>query len=58
MAVKDYKVEQGIRAIVVNAKGRIFKLNKLPPKVANSLVIGTNTFVDELGNSILHIWID
>jgi hypothetical protein len=58
MAVKDFKVEQGQKAIVVNADGKVWKMDKLTAKVKEAMVIGTDSFPNELGEQILHIWID
>lgn len=58
MAVKDFKVEQGQKAIVVNADGKVWRMDKLSAKVKNATVIGTDSFPNELGEPILHIWID
>lgn len=58
MAVKDFKVEQGQKAIVCNAKGKVWKMDKLSEKVMNATVIGTDSFPNDLGEPILHIWID
>ena len=33
MAVKDFKVAQGQKAIVVNADGKVWKMDKLTAKV-------------------------
>jgi len=58
MAVKDFKVEKGQKAIVCNADGRVWQMDKLSAKVKNATVIGTDTFKNDLGEPILHIWID
>ena len=59
MAVKDFKVAQGQKAIVCNADGKVWKMDgNIPEKVKSKLVIGTDTFNNELGEPILHIWID
>lgn len=58
MAVKDFKVEAGQKAIVVDSNGKMYKLDKLSKRVANSLVIGTDTYPNDCGEDILHIWID
>lgn len=58
MAVKDFKVEAGVKAIVVDSNGKVYKMNKLSAKVQNSLVIGTDSYANEAGEQILHIWID
>lgn len=58
MAVKDFKVAQGQKAIVVNADGKVWKMDKLSAKVKNATIIGTDSFSNEAGEQILHIWID
>lgn len=58
MAVKDFKVAKGQKAVVCNADGRLFKMDKLSNKVANALVLGTDTYTNELGEEITYIWID
>ena len=58
MAVKDYKVEEGKKAVVCNADGRVFKMDKLSQRVSNALILGTDTYTNELGEEITYIWID
>ena len=58
MAVKDFKVENGVKAIVVDSNGKVYKMNKLSKRVQNSIVIGTDSYANDLGEEILHIWID
>ena len=59
MAVKDFKVEQGQKAIVCNADGKVWKMGgKMPNTVKEKMVIGTSVFNNDLGEPILHIWID
>lgn len=58
MAVKDFKVAEGQKAIVCDAKGKVYKMDNLSKRVANSMVIGTDTFNNDLGEPVLHIWID
>lgn len=58
MAVKDYQVQAGQKAIVVNANGRVWRMDKLSEEVKEKTIIGTDTFKNELGEDILHIWID
>ena len=58
IAVKDFKVAEGQKAIVCNADGKVWKMDKLTAKVKNAMVIGTDSFPNELGEQILHIWID
>ena len=58
MAVKDFKVAKGQKAIVVNANGRVYKMDNLPASVKEKAVIGTDSYPNELGEPILHIWID
>ena len=43
MAVKDFKVANGQKAVVCNADGKLFKMDKLSNRVANALVLGTDT---------------
>jgi pentose-5-phosphate-3-epimerase len=58
MAVKDFKVEQGQKAIVVDGNGKAYKMDKLSKRVQNAMVIGTDIYNNDLGEPILHIWID
>lgn len=58
MAVKDFKVVKGQKAIVVNADGKVWTMDKLTKKVQNAIILGTDSFNNELGEPILHIWID
>ena len=58
MAVKDFKVAEGVKAIVVDGNGKVYKMDKLSQRVQNSLVIGTDSYPNDLGEPILHIWID
>lgn len=58
MAVKDFKVAQGQKAIVVNADGKVWKMNKLPASVKEKMVIGVDSFPNDAGEQILHIWVD
>ena len=58
MAVKDFVVANGQKAIVCNADGKLFKMDKLSNRVANALVLGTDTYTNELGEAITYIWID
>ena len=58
MAVKDFKVEQGQKAVVCNADGKVWKMDKLSTKVKNATIIGTDSFPNDAGEQILHIWID
>lgn len=58
MAVKDFKVAKGQKAVVCNADGKLFKMDKLSNRVANALVLGTDTYTNELGEEITYIWID
>ena len=58
MAVKDFKVEQGQKAIVVDGNGKAYKMDKLSKRVQNAMIIGTDTYTNDLGEPILHIWID
>ena len=58
MAVKDFKVEQGQKAIVVNAAGRVWKMDSLPATIKEKMVIGTDSFPNDLGEQVLYIWID
>lgn len=58
MAVKDFKVAEGQKAVVCNADGRLFQMDKLSNRVANALVLGTDTYTNELGEAITYIWID
>ena len=58
MAVKDFKVANGQKAIVCNADGRAWGFDKAPAKVQQQLVIGTDTFPNELGEPVLYIWVD
>lgn len=58
MAVKDFVVANGQKAVVCNADGKFFKMDKLSNRVANALVLGTDTYTNELGEAITYIWID
>ena len=58
MAVKDFKVAEGVKAIVVDGNGKVYKMDKLSKKVQNSLVLGTDSYPNDAGEQILHIWID
>lgn len=58
MAVKDFKVAEGVSAIVVDGNGRVYKMDKLSKRVQNSVVLGTDSYPNEEGKPILHIWID
>lgn len=58
MAVKDFKVAEGQKAIVCDAKGKVYKMDNLSKRVANSLVLGSDSYPNEKGEPILHIWID
>ena len=58
MAVKDFKVEEGQKAIVVNANGRVWKMSNLSAEVKEKTVIGTDKFPNDLGELVLYIWID
>ena len=58
MAVKDFTVAEGTKAIVVDGNGRVYKMDKLSKRVQNSLVLGTDSYPNETGEQVLHIWID
>ena len=59
MAVKEFKNESGLKAIICNAKGRAWRFgSKLPEKVQEQMVLGTDKFRNELGEEVLYIWID
>lgn len=58
MAVKDFKVAEGVKAIVVDGNGKVYKMDKLSQRVQNSLVLGTDSYPNDAGEQILHIWID
>ena len=58
MAVKDFKVTEGTKAIVVDGNGRVYKMDKLSKRVQNSLVLGTDSYPNEVGEQVLYIWID
>jgi hypothetical protein len=58
MAVKDFNVANGVKAIVVDGNGKVYKMDNLSKRVANSLVLGTDSYPNEKGEPILHIWID
>lgn len=58
MAVKDFVVANGVKAIVCDAKGKVYKMDNLSKRVANSLVLGSDSYPNEKGEPILHIWID
>jgi hypothetical protein len=58
MAVKEFQVEEGINAIVVDGNGKVYKMDKLSKRVQNSLILGMDNYPNEKGEPILHIWID
>ena len=58
MAVKDFVVANGQKAIVVDGNGKVYKMDKLSKRVQNSLVLGADNYKNDLGEDILHIWID
>ena len=58
MAVKDFKVAEGQKAIVVDGNGKVYKMDKLSQRVQNSLVLGADSYKNDAGEDILHIWID
>jgi hypothetical protein len=58
MAVKDFVVANGQKAIVVDTNGKVYKMDNLSKRVQNSLVLGTDSYPNDLGEPILHIWID
>ena len=58
MAVKDFNVANGVKAIVVDTNGKVYKMDNLSKRVANSLVLGTDSYANDKGEQVLHIWID
>jgi hypothetical protein len=58
MAVKDFTVAEGTKAIVVDGNGRVYRMDKLSKRVQNSLVLGTDSYPNETGEQVLYIWID
>ena len=58
MAVKDFKVAEGVKAIVVDGNGKVYKMDKLSKRVQHSLILGTDSYPNDAGEQILHIWID
>lgn len=58
MAVKEFNVANGVKAIVVDTNGKVYKMDSLSKRVANSLVLGTDSYANDKGEMILHIWID
>lgn len=58
MAVKDFNVANGVKAIVVDTNGKVYKMDSLSKRVANSLVLGSDSYPNDKGEMILHIWID
>ena len=58
MAVKDFVVANGQKAIVVDGNGKVYKMDKLSKRVQNSLVLGADNYKNDLGEDVLHIWID
>ena len=58
MAVKDFVVANGVKAIVVDTNGKVYKMDKLSQRVQNSLVLGADSYKNDLGEEVLHIWID
>lgn len=57
MAVKDFKVAVGQKAIVCDEKGKVWKFDKLPATIKGRLVLGSDSFPNDKGEQILHIWI-
>lgn len=58
MAVKDFKVAQGQKAIVVDGNGKVYQMEKLSKRVQNAIILGTDSYPNDKGEPILHIWID
>ena len=58
MAVKDFVVKQGQKAIVVDGNGKVYKMDSLSKRVQNSLILGTDSYPNDKGEPVLHIWID
>ena len=58
MAVKDFNVADCVTAIVVDTNGKVYKMGSLSKRVANSLVLGTDSYANDKGEMVLHIWID
>lgn len=58
MAVKDFVVANGVKAIVVDTNGKVYNMDKLSQRVQNSLVLGADSYRNDLGEEVLHIWID
>ena len=58
MAVKDFNVANGVKAIVVDTNGKVYKMDNLSKRVQNSLVLGSDSYPNDKGEPVLHIWID
>lgn len=58
MAVKDFVVQQGQKAIVVDGNGKVYKMDNLSKRVQNSMILGTDSYPNDKGEPVLHIWID
>lgn len=58
MAVKDFKVGANVKAIVVDGNGKVYQMEKLSKRVQNAIILGTDSYPNDKGEPILHIWID
>lgn len=61
MAVKDFikqEIEVVVNVYVCNAEGRAYPARRLPQKIANAIVIGSDVYTNEVGAEVIYIWID
>lgn len=61
MAVKDFikqEIEVMVNVYVCNAEGKAYNARRLPQKIANAMVIGSDTYINEAGAETIYIWID
>ena len=58
MAVKDFNVANGVKAIVVDTNGKVYQMDNLSKRVANSIILVTDSYPNDKGEPVLHIWID
>lgn len=58
MAVKEFNVANGVKAIVVDTNGKVYQMDNLSKRVANSMILGTDSYPNDKGEPVLRIWID
>ena len=56
MALKDFKNDTGLRAVVCNAKGKVWSLTDIPESIKHKQVIDTDVYPSEDGQ-VLYVWI-